>query len=101
MARLYIVNTNDLGRRDGALVPVFKLDADTTYSSVSFTSTAGTSAAQEKRYVRLLSDANCHVAVGETAVRTAGSEVGVYLPAFVWLDIAIEPGDTISVVTVA
>ena len=100
MARLYISETDDLGRRDGSLVPIYKFDDNTVYQSVAIGTEAKASGTQ-KKYVRLSPGAACHVAINEDAVATAGSEVGVHLSAGQVLDLEAEEGDIISVIAQA
>ena len=67
------------------------------YFSMVIGAASAQSAAITNRWVRLVSDINCHVAFGSnpTAVKTAGSEVGIRLQAFVpeWVCVA-DPGTT-------
>lgn len=85
--------------RPPADVPAIRLDDRTTYQAVSFTGTAGVSAAfdEDTTLITVQSDANCAVSVGDDPEAVA---TDYPLPAHTPLDISVLPGQKISVILV-
>ena len=79
-------------------LPLVRLDSRITYQTVTFTGTAGQSAAfdGDTTVVSLIADANCAVAVGSNPTATATS---FPLDANVRQDFAVDPGMKISAIT--
>ncbi len=81
-------------------LPIIRLDERLTYQEVSFTSTAGQSAAfdGDTSVITVVSDVDCAIAVGADPTATANSYP---LAANTERDIEVKPGDKISAITVA
>jgi len=103
MARLYITETDDLGLRAGDLVPVYVGGSNEVFQSIAISGTAASGTALKRKYARCTTDSDCHISFNGTAVQTAGSEQGYFLPAGQTLDIEVhEKGTTtVSVIAVA
>ena len=80
-------------------LPLRRLDGRTVYQAVTFTGTAAASSgfSEATNVITVKADAACAIAVGAAPVATANS---FPLAANELLDLAVEPGEKISAITV-